>query len=54
MNGKLIYVKNYGTMSPGTNIISLEDFTKNILNNFNIYLLSIETTHETLNAKFVY
>ena len=54
MNGKLIYVKNYGTMSPGTNIISLEDFTKNILNNFNIYFLSIETTHETLNAKFVY
>ena len=54
MNGKLIYVKNYGTMSPGTNIISLEDFTKNILNNFNIYFLSIETTYETLNAKFVY
>lgn len=54
MNGKLIYVKNYGKMSSGTNIISLEDFTKNILNNFNIYFLSIETTHETLNAKFVY
>ncbi len=54
MDGKLIYVKNYGIMSPGTNIISLEDFTKNILNNFNIYFLNIETTHETLNAKFVY
>lgn len=54
MNGKLIFVKNYEKMSSGTNIISLEDFTKNILNNFNIYFLSIETTHETLNAKFVY
>ncbi len=54
MNGKLIFVKNYGIMSHGTNIISLEDFTKKILNNFNIYFLSIETQHETLNAKFVY
>ena len=54
MNGKLIFVKNYGIMSHGTNIISLEDFTKKILNNFNIYFLSIETQYETLNAKFIY
>ncbi len=53
-NGKLIFVKNYGKMSSGMNSIPLEELTKSILNNFNIYFLSIETTYETLYAKFVY
>lgn len=54
MNGKLIFVKNYENMSSGTNVISLEDFTKTVLNNFNIYFLNIETQHELFNTKFVY
>ena len=52
--GKLIFVKDYGMMSSGNNVISLEDLTKVLLNNFNIYFLSIETDYETINSKLVY
>lgn len=52
--GKLIFVKDYGMMSSGNNVITLEDLTKTLLNDFNIYFLRIETNHEILNTKIVY
>ena len=54
LTGKLIFVKDYGMMFSGNNVISLEDLTKVLLNNFNIYFLSIETDYETINSKLVY
>lgn len=52
--GKLIFVKNCGMMPAGMNMIPLEDMTKVLLNNFNIYFLSIESDNETINTKLVY
>ena len=52
--GKLIFVKDYGMMSSGSNLIPLEDITKVMLNDFNIYFLSIETNDEILNTKLIY
>lgn len=52
--GKLIFVKDCGMMSSGMNTIPLDELTKVLLNNFNIYLMSIETNDEILNTKFVY
>ena len=52
-NASLIFVKNYGEMKSGMNVIHLSDIVKS-LNNNNSYLLSIETEYETLSIKFVY
>ena len=53
-NASLIFVKNYGEMQYGNNIISLEDFIKSTQKNNSIYFLIIETQYETLNTKFIY
>ena len=52
--GKLIFVKDCGMMSSGMNTIPLDELTKVLLNNFNIYFLRIETNNETINTKLVY
>ena len=50
-NASLIFVKNYGKMQAGTNIIQMSDFVKSLQKN-NVYLLNIETEKETINTKF--
>lgn len=52
-NASLIFVKNYGIMPQGRNVICFSDIMKSLQNN-NLYFLSIETEYETLNIKFVY
>ncbi len=52
-NASLIFVKNYGKMQAGTNIIQMSDFVKSLQKN-NVYLLNIETEKETINTKFIY
>lgn len=51
--GSILFVKDLGVISAGTNEISLSELT-NILKKNNIYFLSIETEVETLKAKIVY
>lgn len=51
--GSILFVKDLGVISAGTNEISLSELT-NILKKNNVYFLSIETEVETLKAKIVY